>query len=43
VNGVSRNGVFGAGAYPTNPSSTFNTTTAVSDSRQLQIGLRLVF
>jgi hypothetical protein len=43
VNGVSRNGVFGAGAYPSNPSSTFNTTTAVSDSRQLQIGLRLLF
>jgi hypothetical protein len=43
VNGVSRNGVFGSGAYPTNPSSAFNTTTAVNDPRSLQIGLRVSF
>jgi hypothetical protein len=43
VNGVARNGSFGAGAYPSNPSSTFNQTTAVSDPRTLQFGLRVSF
>jgi hypothetical protein len=43
VNGVTLNGVFGSGAYPTNPSPTFMRTTAVGDPRSLQLALRLTF
>jgi hypothetical protein len=43
VNGVTLNGVFGSGAYPSNPSSTFRQITAVSDPRTLQFALRLSF
>jgi len=43
VNGVSLNGTFGAGTYPTNPLPTFKQTTAVADPRTLQIGLRVTF
>jgi hypothetical protein len=43
VNVATLNGVFGAGAYPTNPSSTFKQITAVNDPRTAQFGLRLSF
>ncbi len=43
VNGVSLNGNFGTGAYPSNPSPAFRTVTAVSDPRGFQFGLRLAF
>ena len=37
------NGVFGTGAYPTNPLPTFRQITAVNDPRTFQFGLRLSF
>ena len=43
TNGVTLNGVFGAGAYPTNPSATFKQITAVADPRTLQFALRMSF
>jgi hypothetical protein len=43
VNVVTINGNFGAGAYPSNPSSTFGQTTAVSEPRSVQLGVRLRF
>ena len=43
VNGVTLNGVFGTGAYPTNPSPTFKQITAVNDPRTLQFALRVSF
>jgi len=43
VNNLTRNTNFGAGAYPTNPSSTFNQITAVGDPRTFQFGVRLSF
>jgi hypothetical protein len=43
VNGVTLNGTFGTGAYPTNPSPTFKQITAVADQRTLQFALRLAF
>jgi hypothetical protein len=43
ANIVTRNTNFGAGAYPTNPSATFNQTTAVGDPRSAQFGLRVRF
>jgi len=43
VNGVTLNGVFGTGAYPTNPSSTFKQITAVGDPRAFQLALRFAF
>jgi outer membrane receptor protein involved in Fe transport len=43
VNGVTKIGVFGAGAYPTNPLPTFGQTTSVSEPRTLQLALRLRF
>ena len=43
MNGVTLNGVFGTGAYPASPSSTFRQITAVNDSRTLQLALRLRF
>ena len=43
VNGVTRNGTFGTGAYPTNPSATFGQTTSVGDPRSTQLALRFTF
>jgi hypothetical protein len=43
VNVVTLNNNFGAGAYPTNPSTTFGQVTAVADPRSLQLGLRVRF
>jgi hypothetical protein len=43
VNVVTLNGVFGTGAYPTNPSPTFGQITAVNDPRSAQFALRLSF
>lgn len=43
ANGVTLNGVFGAGAYPTNPSATFGRVTSVADPRTLQLALRISF
>ena len=43
VNVVTLNGVFGTGAYPTNPSATFRQITAVNDPRSAQFALRLSF
>jgi hypothetical protein len=43
VNGVTLNGVFGTGAYPTNPSPTYKQVTAVNDPRSLQLAVRLHF
>ena len=42
-NNLTKNGSFGAGAYPTNPSSSFGQITAVNDPRSLQVALRLRF
>jgi len=42
-NNLTRNGVFGAGAYPTSPSATFGTVTAVQDPRGVQLALRFRF
>ena len=43
VNVVTLNGVFGTGAYPTNPLATFGQITAVNDPRSAQFALRLSF
>ena len=43
VNGVSLNGTFGTGVFPTNPSATFKQVTAVGDPRGFQFALRLGF
>jgi hypothetical protein len=43
TNVVAINGNFGAGAYPTTPSSTFGQLTAVGDPQAFQLGLRLRF
>lgn len=43
VNGVSLNGVFGTGTYPSSPSATFGQMTGVGDSRSFQFALRLAF
>lgn len=42
-NNLTRNGNFGAGAFPTNPSPSFNQVTAVQEPRSLQFALRLRF
>ena len=42
-NDLTRNGNFGSGAYPTNPSQTFNQITSVGDPRSWQLGLRARF
>lgn len=42
-NDLTRNGVFGTGAYPTNPNATFGQITAVNDPRSLQLALRFRF
>jgi hypothetical protein len=43
MNVVSRNGNFGAGAYPSSPSATFGQITSVADSRSMQLGVRVSF
>jgi hypothetical protein len=43
VNGVTLNGTFGNGAYPSAPVPSFGQTTAVGDPRSGQLGLRLSF
>jgi hypothetical protein len=43
VNGVTLNGVFGIGSYPTNPSPTYQRITAVGGSRAFQFALRFAF
>lgn len=42
-NNLTKNGNFGAGAYPSGPSASFNQVTAVQDPRSLQLALRLRF
>ena len=42
-NNLTRNGVFGAGAYPTSPAAAFHQVTAVSDPRGVQLALRFRF
>ncbi len=42
-NVATRNTNFGAGAYPTNPSSTFGQITALQEPRSFQFGLRVRF
>lgn len=42
-NDLTRNGNFGSGAYPTNPSASFNQITAVGDPRTFQFALRARF
>jgi hypothetical protein len=42
-NDLTRNGNFGAGAYPANPSATFNQVTGVGEPRSVQLALRLRF
>jgi hypothetical protein len=39
-NNLTKNGVFGTGAFPSNPSPAFGRVTAVHDSRSLQFALR---
>ena len=43
VNGVTNNGVFGSGAYPTNPSPSFGQMTSSGEPRSLQLAVRLQF
>ncbi len=43
VNGVTLNGVFGAGAYPTAPSSAFRQVTAAGEPRTFQLALKMTF
>lgn len=42
-NNLTRNGVWGAGAYPAAPAATFGQVTAVQDPRSLQLALRIRF
>jgi hypothetical protein len=42
-NVLTRNGNFGAGAYPTSPSASFNQATAVGDPRSFQLAVRVRF
>jgi len=42
-NNLTRNGAFGSGAYPTNPSPAFRQVTAVNDPRIAQLALRIKF
>ena len=43
TNNITRNTNFGPGAYPSNPSPTFNQITAVGDPRTWQFALRVKF
>lgn len=42
-NDIARVGVFGSGAYPTNPAPNYGTITVVGDPRSLQFGLRFTY
>jgi hypothetical protein len=42
-NNLTKNGVFGTGAYPGSPSATFGQVTSVQDPRSLQLALRMRF
>jgi ABC-type nitrate/sulfonate/bicarbonate transport system ATPase subunit len=42
-NNLTRNGTFGAGAFPSNPSASFGQVTAVHDPRSLQVAARIRF
>ncbi|PYT18672.1 MAG: hypothetical protein DMG59_03380 [Acidobacteria bacterium] len=42
-NNLTRNGTFGSGAYPTNPSPSFGQITAINDPRIIQFALRVRF
>lgn len=42
-NNLTRNGAFGAAAYPTNPAASFGQITSVNDPRSFQFALRLRF
>lgn len=42
-NNLTRNGSFGTGAYPSNPSAAFGQITAVNDPRSMQFALRFHF
>ena len=42
-NNLTKNGVFGTGAYPSSPLPTFGQVTAVNDPRSLQLALRIRF
>ncbi len=42
-NNLTKNGVFGAGAYPASPSASFGQVTSVQDPRGIQFALRLRF
>jgi len=42
-NNLTRNGTFGVGLYPANPSATFGQITAVNEPRSVQLALRLRF
>jgi hypothetical protein len=43
ANVVTRNSIFGGGAYPSHPLSTFGQPTAVGEPRSFQFGLRATF
>jgi Carboxypeptidase regulatory-like domain/TonB dependent receptor len=43
LNNLTKNGSFGSGAYPTNPSPSFGQVTAVNDPRVMQFALRFGF
>lgn len=42
-NNLTRNGVFGTGAYSSNPSATFGQINSVNDPRVIQFALRFKF
>ena len=42
-NDITRNTNFGAGAYPSSPSPTFNQITGVGEPRRAQLGVRVKF
>ena len=42
-NNLTKNGAFGTGAYPLDPSSGFGQITAVNDPRSIQFALRFRF
>ena len=42
-NNLTRNGVFGTGVYPANPSPTFGQINSVNDPRVIQFALRFKF
>jgi hypothetical protein len=43
ISGVTINGTFGSGLYPTHPAPTFGQITALADPRTAQFGLRLSY